>query len=338
MIHPWNQDLFRRLTVDRERMPHALLIQGPRGIGKLDLAQELANWALCEQPSPQGACGACGACHWFAQGNHPDYRRVEPLEADRDGEAGKEEKPAKKGGRVIKVEQVREVTEFLSLSSHRGGWRVAVFHPAELMQSAAANALLKTLEEPPERVLLILVSHQAGRLLPTVVSRCRRIDVALPARTPALEWLRAQAVGADPASALDEAGGAPLLALRYAEPDYVERREAFLDRIGAPERLDVCGLAEAFKADPTEAWQWMNRWLYDLGLQRQAGRSRYFPQRAAVATRLSAGIEPAAFLRLQQTLTGAARILRHPLNATLLLESWLMQYAAMFTQTPGDTR
>lgn len=335
MIHPWNQSLFGRLIADRERMPHAILLQGPRGIGKLDLAVGLARWALCEQPSAQGACGTCGACHWFGQGNHPDYRLVEPLEArEEEGEG----KAAKKGGRNIKVEQVREVTEFLNLTAHRGGWRVAIFHPAEMMQAAAANALLKTLEEPPARVLLILVSHQAGRLLPTVVSRCRRVDVSLPERGQALDWLRGQAPGTDPDAALDEAGGAPLLALSCLEPDYVSRRETFLDQLCAPDRLDVCALAEACKADPGEVWQWLSRWVHDIDLQRQAGRSRYFPQRADTAARLATNIDPTALLRMRQAMTGAARVLRHPLNTTLLLESWLMQYGGLFAAMRGATR
>lgn len=330
MIHPWNRDLFQRLSADRERLPHALLLQGPRGVGKFDLAMELARWVLCEQPGEQGACGVCGACHWFEQGNHPDFRRVEPLENEaEEGEGAAPAKAARKGGRVIQVAQVREVTDFLGLSSHRGGWRAAVFHPAELMHTAAANALLKTLEEPPPRVLLILVSHQAGRLLPTVISRCRRIDLAVPSRQQALDWLRPQ--GLDHAeTALDEAGGAPLLAVHYAGADYAERREAFIDLLANPERLDVCAAAESYKANHAEVWQWLVRWVHDLNLQRLSGGSRYFPQRAGDLTRLAQRADLARLLALQRLLGGAARSLRHPLNPALLLESWLLSYGQLF--------
>lgn len=326
MIHPWNAALFERLAADRERLPHALLLQGPRGVGKLDLAMELVHWLLCEQPSPQGSCGTCAACHWLEQGNHPDFRRVEPLEAEaEDGEG----KAAKKGGRVIQVAQVRDVTEFLALSAHRGGWRAAIFHPAEQMHAAAANALLKTLEEPPPRVLLILVSHQAGRLLPTVVSRCRRVDLAVPPREAALGWLRQQGLaGAE--SALDEAGGAPLLAGQFVDEAYAARRDEFLEILSRPERLDVCAVAEAYKGDHAEVWQWLARWLHDLNLQRQTGRSRYFPQRATDLARLSQRVDLGRLLHLQRQINLAARSLRHPLNPALLLESWLLSYGQLY--------
>lgn len=327
MIHPWNAGLFRQLTGDPEHMPHALLLHGPTGVGKLDLAIELARWALCQQPGGEGACGVCDACNWFDQGNHPDFRRVEPVAAEaEDADAGPAKKAAKKGGRVIKVEAIREITEFLSLTAHRGGWRVALIHPAEFMNPAAANALLKTLEEPPARVLLLLVSHQPGRLLPTVISRCRKVAVALPEAEGALAWMHAEGV-AEPAALLAEAGGAPLAALAYAEPERAARREAFLDLLAQPSRLDACQAAQTFQPFLAEAWGWLTRWLHDLLAQRLAGKGHYFPTRAAVIARVAAASGLAELLAFQRELAQAGRWLRHPLNAQLLLESWLIRYS-----------
>ncbi|MEW5786712.1 MAG: DNA polymerase III subunit delta' [Pseudomonadota bacterium] len=321
MIHPWNQILFRQIAGERQRLPHALLLHGPAGVGKRDLALALVQWLLCESPETGGACGRCDACNWFSQGNHPDFRLVEPQEAD--GEEG--DKPARKGGRLISVEAVRTMTEFLTLSAHRGGWRAAVIHPAEHMNVAAANALLKTLEEPPPQVLLLLVSHKPGRLLPTVLSRCRQVAVNPPSRSVALDWL-AQAGVAAPEALLAEAGGAPLSALAYADPERSGRRDAFLDALSEPARLDACVLAQAHKDDLADAWGWLARWLADLLATRLAGAPRYFQDRTKVAEQIGRQADLAGLLAFQAEITAAARWLRHPLNAQMLLESWLIRY------------
>lgn len=331
MIHPWNQARFTQLMADRSRMPHALLLHGPAGVGKQDMALEMAKGLLCEAPVEGRACGECDACNWFEQGNHPDFRRLEPLENEATGDdEEKAAKPAKRGGRLITVEAVREVTDFLCLSAHRGGWRVALIQPAELMNTAAANALLKTLEEPPPGVVLILVSHQMGRLLPTVVSRCRKVHVGLPDPAQALDWLRRMGVegGQD---LLAEAGGAPLSAFTFADAERSALRDGFLDQLAAYQNLDVCAVAQAFHASHAEAWGWLLRWVLDALSQRLAGAPRYFLARAEQTARIGRAADLAALLALQRELLEAGRWLRHPLQTQLLLESWLIRYV----QTAG---
>jgi DNA polymerase-3 subunit delta' len=326
LIHPWNIGLFRQLSADPEHLPHAILLHGPAGVGKLYLANELARWALCQQPGQDGACGVCDACNWYDQGNHPDFRRVEPVETETEEDAAAPAKKApKKGGRIIKVEAIREISEFLSLTAHRGGWRVALIQPAEFMNPAAANALLKTLEEPPARVLLLLVSHQPGRLLPTVISRCRKVAVPLPQKEAALNWLR-EAGLPQPEALLAEAGGAPLAALGYAEPERAARREAFLDLLAQPRRLDACQAAQVYNSVLAEAWGWLSRWVHDLLAQRLTGQPHYFPARGGAIARTAATCGLAELLAFQRELAQAGRWLRHPLNAQLLLESWLIRY------------
>ena len=337
MIHPWNAGLFRQLTADPAHLPHAILLHGPAGVGKLDLAVALARWALCQQPGLDGACGVCDACNWFDQGNHPDYRRVEPLEAEAQ-EAPSEDatttkKAPKKGARIIKVEAIREISEFLNLTAHRGGWRVALIHPAEFMNSAAANALLKTLEEPPAGVLLLLVSHLPGRLLPTVISRCRKVAVPLPERADALTWLRNTGL-AEPEAPLAEAGGAPLAALTFAEPERAARREAFLDLLARPRQLDACQAAQTFQPVMADAWAWLTRWVHDLLTQRLAGQTHYFPSRTSSIARIARATGLPELLALQQELAQAGRWLRHPLSAQLLLESWLIRYGEIAETLP----
>lgn len=222
MIYPWQTDDWARLQALRAHWPHALLLYGQAGIGKLAFARHLAKGFLCETPRENGEpCGACAACTWFEQGNHPDYRIVvpealaaelpgaadEPKAADADEGGKKTKTPSKE----IKIEQVRALVDFCGIASHRGGARVVVLYPAEALNVAAANALLKTLEEPPSGVVFLLVSARIDRLLPTIVSRCRQWPMTVPAPDAAAAWLAAQNV-ADANALLAEAGGAPLAA------------------------------------------------------------------------------------------------------------------------------
>lgn len=324
-IHPWNRPLWDRLTRDRERLPHALLLHGMPGVGKHQLAMALAEWLLCEHPQPGNACGQCPSCNWFAQGGHPDLRIVEPRPEDADPD-----KP-KRSRRLIAVDDVREATDMLALSSHQGGWRVVLIRPAEAMNTAAANALLKTLEEPPPRVMLILVSHQPRRLLPTVLSRCHKLAVPKPDRQTALAWLAEHQL-TDAEGLLLEAGGAPLLALEHADPERLAQRARLLEALARPTTQDWCELAQTLQHTLSESWGWLLRWTCDLIACRAGAATRYFPQYAAAIKAQAMAADPARLWDLYQELLSAGRRLQHPLNAQLLLESWLLRYASMEDQ------
>lgn len=317
---PWNRGLWRDLTGDRARLPHALLLHGPRGVGKREFAAELARWLLCETPGLDGACGHCKSCNWFDQGGHPDFKMLEPA-----AESAQEDDTGKKGGKLITINGIRGLGDFLGLVSHQGGWRVVVIHPAESMNAAAANALLKTLEEPPANVMILLIAHQPRRLPATVLSRCRKLAFGLPARDQARAWLAEQGPG-DQASLLDEVGGAPLLALEYAEPDRLGRRSRFLDVLSRPAAPDLSQLAQDSRDRVEESWHWLMRWLYDLLAIQANGRARYFPESEPVLRKLAGRAAPDALWQCQLEVMAAGRWLRHPLNGQLLLESWLLRY------------
>ncbi|HYL90123.1 MAG TPA: DNA polymerase III subunit delta', partial [Burkholderiales bacterium] len=224
-MHPWNQPILDSLKGRLERLPHAILLHGPRGVGKLALAETMAQLLLCEDAQlVQRPCGRCDGCRWYLAGNHPDFRRLEPeaiakvpppVEDEEGSEASSPARRTKQPSLFITVDQIRELAGFLNLRSHRGALRIALIHPAEdLYLPNAANALLKSLEEPPAGAIFILVSHRPARLLPTVRSRCVAIPVSIPPRDAALAWLGGRGVQ-NAERWLAFAGGAPLQALSY---------------------------------------------------------------------------------------------------------------------------
>ena len=207
-----HQDLWNSLRARRERLPHALLFSGQRGIGKFELVRRFAESLLCEKlTATQEACGTCMACGWLAQGNHPDLRLLQPAAM-----AAEEVTPAtgeaasgtKKASQQITIDQIRDLDEFLHVGTHRQGVRVVLVYPAEAMNRATANAILKSLEEPIPGTVFLLVSSEPERLLPTIRSRCQAVPVPLPSATRAEAWLQ-QAGIKDAAHWLALAGGSP---------------------------------------------------------------------------------------------------------------------------------
>ena len=299
-MHPWNEPLFESLKRRGERFPHALLIHGPRGTGKLALAERIAQFLLCEaQAKP---CGLCEGCRWFLAGSHPDFRRLEPEALAREPATDAEEgdAPAKKTkpSTEIKVEQVRELAGFLNVGSHRGQRRVALVQPAEDMNDNSANALLKGLEEPPAAAVFLLVSHRPARLLPTIRSRCVALPVPIPPRAAALEWLAGQIK--TPERWLAYAGGAPLQAVEYAgKAEIVER---LLQRPGPVDDRDgLDALAEA---------------LQKIALDRALGAFGLPPKYETGAARVNPA-QAHAWLTFARQMGEHRQLSRHPLNPKL---------------------
>lgn len=195
-------------------LPHALLVGGPAGLGKRALVELFVRARLCETPHDGRACGSCRTCKLLAAGTHPDRMRVKLEPNPKTGVMRKE----------IVVDQIRELSARLAMSSQLDGWQIAVIDPADAMNVPAQNALLKTLEEPSEASLIVLVADKPWRLSATIRSRCQRIDILVPPPGEALAWLQTRSVESADA-VLAAAGGNPGQAWLLAEQGGMQRRQ-----------------------------------------------------------------------------------------------------------------
>lgn len=340
-IYPWLSDAWAQWHQMRVRLPHAILFHGPKGIGKTDFAEACAASLLCEKLSADGhACGQCDACGWFVQYSHPDYRRVRPetLEdkaGEGEGEGGEvgESKKAKtsKPSKEIKINQVRALGDFMNISTHRAGMRVVLLHPAEALNTTAANSLLKMLEEPPPNTTFLLASNSLDRLLPTILSRCRKFVLNIPAREEALQWLRAQELS-DAEGWLAEQGGAPLAALEASKNDSREAMTLLLQQLAQPAVDEAMKTADALQKTPVSALVgWQQRWLYDVLSAKLSGIIRYYPRYHKDIERLAMRVETAALLGGIKALSERRAIAEHPLAPKLFIEDMLLDYTALFS-------
>jgi DNA polymerase-3 subunit delta' len=329
---PWQREAARALLARRSAWPHALLLHGPRGIGKEVLALNLSRALLCESPPrDEAACGDCPGCRYVAAGQHPDLRRIEPIEVDDDGEI--------KRLSAIPVAHIRGLIEFAHVTSHRRVAKVALIVPAEAMNAEAANALLKTLEEPPAGMYLILVSHQPARLPATVRSRCAFIDAPRPTRQQGEDWLAAQRV-ADGATLLAQADGAPLAARMLAVPELQSERSLWLKALSRPEMLSAVALAARIDAVGRDerrdrlaaAHEWLLAWTFDLARAAAGGTPVRNPDFGAAIAALANRVARISLCRYHGSLLRRRALLAHPLQPRLVAESALLEYRTLFNQ------
>ena len=330
-----HKQTWERLQSQRERLPHALLLIGQRGLGKFALAQAFAKALLCEQPREGGlACDRCLACNWFDQGNHPDFRLLQPqaLVEDADAEEGK-----KKASQQITIDQVRGLDDFLNVGTHRAGLKIVVVHPAEAMNRSTANALLKTLEEPAAGTLFLMVSNEPLRLLPTIRSRCQVVPVNVPPATVSEAALAAG--GLEQAGRwLALAGGSPGMASELAASgrggwlDILTRCLAAngdLDPIAHAAELEKVIKESKGKLALKSVVDAMQKWLVDLALASNGQPARYFLPQQATISGLADMIPPARIVRAYRLLLTRRREAEQPLNARLFLEGLFMDYRGL---------
>jgi DNA polymerase III subunit delta' len=299
----------------QQRLPHGFLLAGPPGAGQAELGAWLAARLLCRRPAAD-ACGKCADCRLVLAGNHPDLRWVGVL-------AEKKE---------ISIDQMRELSAALALHSYRGGAKVAVIAPAEAMNAKAFNALLKTLEEPGDDTYLVLAASRVDRLPKTVASRCMRLRLPLPGTQEAIAWLRGRTAREDWLALLELAGGAPFLALEYAERRLggldAEMQAAIASAVAG--RLDIVAFAEASaRNSPAARLVWLESWLTRSLKQAAVASDPIDNNRLpwlrppGAASRIRAGYGLLDELREARRLVGGA------LNTQLLFEGLSVSLAAL---------
>ncbi|UHL64865.1 DNA polymerase III subunit delta' [Paralcaligenes sp. KSB-10] len=334
---PWQEKVAQSWLSQRERFAHAWLLHGLAGIGKQQFALAAAASLLCEAPVQGLACGHCAACQWLASGNHPDLRRIRPdavaleegaeaVDEEDTGTASAKKAPSKE----IRVDQLRALNHWFNTATHRGGWRVAVVYPAQALNGISANALLKVLEEPPDHTVFLLVADAPDRLLPTLVSRCRRLPLAIPSAADSQEWLLAQGL-ASPDSWLAAAGGAPLSALKLARSGSAACPEWLAELLGSLAQAqvpDIGRFADMLEKEPPGVWiDALQRLFLDLSLAASGVPVRYFP---GLQKKIQITAERASIANLSDTgkwLVQQRAVASHPLNAKLLVHSMLQRVA-----------
>lgn len=318
---PWLQARWQGLVrlADAERLPHALLISGAHGLGKHSLAEALVARTLCASPG-EHACGRCHACHMLASGYHPDLLRVAPEE----------------GKRQIRIGPVREVNAFVSQTAQQGGYRVIVIAPAEAMNVAASNALLKSLEEPGGRTLFVLLADTPSRLLPTIRSRCQHWSLAVPAEADCRGWLAEHLGGEEEARFwFRAAGGLPLRALELAEPEARALRQQLLETFEALVRgAEPVAEAARLERQSIDAILWYGiAWLEDLirlGLSGDTSELRN-PDLLVLYRQAVKNARVRDWFRLLDYAREQRRLLAeggNP-NPQLALEAWLVRWSTL---------
>jgi DNA polymerase-3 subunit delta' len=307
-----------------------MLITGPAGSGLAHFAMLVLGARLCAAPSADGLpCGACRPCEWRAAGHHPDMLRlgrdvVMPADAgaDEDGEKGAKKSERSRG---IAVGDVRELIAFMQVNANDGAGRCAILSPADAMNSAASNALLKILEEPPSGAAIVLASAHETRLLPTVRSRCNVIRLPRPTTSESAAWLAS--AGVERASlALDLAGQAPLAAAELTG-EYWDARERLLGFLAADGRERRVGVRDLETVAPTFVQSVLHTWVCDLISCSAAQRVRYHTDRRDALARASSAMSLPALLKFERRLRHAGALADHPLNPKLVVADLLLGYA-----------
>ncbi len=306
MLEPlsWHRALLAQIAqrMEQQRLPHALMLRGRTGDGLFQAARAIAALRLCQNPVGGQACGSCKSCQLAKVGSHPDLHLLQPEESSR----------------VIKIDAVRELVSQFAHTPQVGQWKLALIFPANQLNLAAANALLKTLEEPPGKSLLLLAVEQHARVLPTLQSRCQSLVLPRPSTADADSWLRQAGIDAESSSELLKAtAGEPLRALAWHQEGRLEEwrtfRQVLPDVASGKLRLSLaCDSLGSLES--RDMLVWYLEWLRD-GLRAELGateRSRSMlecvEQASAALGELDRGTNPNAQLLLENILMQLQRL------------------------------
>ena len=359
-LYPWFYEAWSNL--DDGRLPHALLFHGQSGIGKFDFALRFAKKLLCESNSNEKPCNKCEACNWFDKGNHPDFigllpevlAHLMPQDA-MEGDEGKITKKItkedvssdggadKKQSQFIRVEAIRDTLESLGTGAHRSGLKIVLVYPLEALQVVSANALLKTLEEPPQNTIFLLVSSRIDKILPTIKSRCRLISMPRPSEAVALDWMTTElnrsgvvTDGIDLSLTLKETGGVVLQAFsQITGPGErgvdAEMKQFLLENLSKGRDVNWLGTSEkVFKIPMPDLLITLERWVSDLLSYQIAQTHYFFPKYQNKVAECALSANTSKLTQYWKRLIEARRYELHPLSSRLQLEALLIDYRDIF--------
>jgi DNA polymerase-3 subunit delta' len=315
---PWHESCWAQLDgyISSQRIPHALMLTGPEGVGKGLLAEQFAQRLLCEAPLEAKTCGHCHACKLISAGTHPDYIVISP----------EEEK------KTISIDRIRALGQTLTLKPHYAKYRVVIITPADTLNRNAANALLKTLEEPGENSLFLLVTDQRALLPATIYSRCQLLNISLPEQKAAISWLNEKQVEGDAKRLLSFAAGAPFKACQLANSEVLKEYELLeslwlalikgqIDPVTAVSKVDKIGLNHLI--------EWISRWVIEL-IQIQFDAEGKEANRLEINKILKdckGGLNLKGLFDLLEALLEAKKRLNSQLNRQLMLEAIFISWS-----------
>lgn len=335
--YPWLEKPAAALAAMRGRLPNAVLIHGPAGTGTFELARGFAEMLLCENPRPDGSpCGTCPGCRLVKAGTHPDFRIVvseyiaseldlpyTPAEGSSSGRT--------KLSREVRIHQFRALGDFLTMAPHRGGHRVVLVYPADMVRAEAAASLLKSMEEPPEGLVFLLVADDIDAVLPTIRSRSRLLRVGVPPKEEALAWLRTQKRVKNPEEALAMAGGAPLLALKDTTGLTLppKAQGVLRDLLMKGASLTADAIVRGYSADMTTpaVALYLSRWCYDLVRVKSGLEPHFFVTSGSEMAEIVRDTKLQALLSMSAAVAEVRRSAEHPLSARQVWEAVLLIYA-----------
>lgn len=322
-MFPWQTTNWQNLTQSQQqkRLAHGLLFHGASGIGKMDFAVKFAHWLLCEQPQDNKACGKCKSCMLIAAETNPDLLYLSPEEE----------------GKAIKVDQVRELIDKISLTGHGQGYRVVIISPADALNINASNSLLKTLEEPPENTVLILISDKPSKLMATIRSRTQMIRFDLPPENQSLEWLKHHNID-KPELALKLCAGAPLTALSMSENGGLALRDKLFKNWqelaqGQADALESAAMwvKDGLKIANNVPLNWVSSWLMDMLRSLQGGHTESMSNidYAQVLQKLAGQVDLKSLYNLMDRLNDTMRLNETSANQLMLVEGLLLHWAGL---------
>lgn len=319
--YPWLNNSYRQIISQHQtqRAHHALLIQALPGMGDDALVWGIGRWLMCRQPDGLKSCGSCHACQLMQAGTHPDWYRLE----------------AEKGKSALGIDAVRSVTEKLYHHSQQGGAKVVWLPDAGQLTEAAANALLKTLEEPPKNTWFLLSCHEPSRLLATLRSRCLQWHLAPPDEMQSLNWLQKQCAAGlnERTAALRLSSGAPAAALMLLEEKNWQQRQLVCQALPAAIQGDLLSLLPALNHDDAaRRIGWLCSLLVDAVKWQQGGGAWISNVDCQALVMQIASLLPATAIdaSLRQWLTCRDRLLNVvAVNRELLLTDQLLSWEAI---------